>query len=120
MHLLEIAALDPRAAAELGRLGRRRRRPYEAGKAPLGFGHNRLVLNSAGRGQQHAGAAVIARQIGADALRIERAHCFRRAEDRTAEWLAGKRGFVQTLEHQIVGRVFGRADLLHDDILLAA
>ena len=40
--------------------------------------------------------------------------------ERPTGWL-GKRGFVQTLEHQIVGRRLRLgADLLHDDVLLAA
>ena len=38
MHLLEVARLEPRAAAEARRLRDRRGRPVEAGEAPLDLG----------------------------------------------------------------------------------
>ena len=119
MHLLEIARLDPGAAAETRRFGRRCGRTDEAGEAFLGFGDDSLVLDGAGGSHQHVGRAIVACEVGAQARGIERAHRLWCAENSAAERLARERGFVQALEHQIVGRVFGGADFLHDDVLLA-
>jgi len=41
------------------------------------------------------------------------------AQDGTADRLRRKRRFLEPVEHQIVRRIFGRTDLLHDDVLLA-
>ena len=38
--------------------------------------------------------------------------------ERPTGW-SGERGLLQLVEHEVVGRVLGRADLLHDDVLLA-
>ena len=65
------------------------------------------------------GRAVVARQIGLEALAVERAHGRARAEDRAADRLIREGDRLQIFEHQIVGRVLDRADLLHDDVLLA-
>jgi hypothetical protein len=86
---------------------------------PLRFLYDGLVLDGSGGGHQHVGSAIVTRQISLDARRIERAHGLRRAENGTANRLIGKRGRLQAVEHQIVRRIFGSADFLHNDVLLA-
>jgi hypothetical protein len=46
-------------------------------------------------------------------------HRFAGAEDRTADRLARERRFLQLVEDDVVRRVLGRADFLHDHALLA-
>ena len=99
--------------------GARRCRPDEAGETFLGVGDDVRVIDRAGRRHQHVGRAIVAREIGAQPRRTERAHGLRRAENRAADRLLGKREFLQALEHQIVRSVFRGADLLHDHVLLA-
>ena len=53
MHLLEVARLDPRAAAERRRLRRRRGRADEAGEALLDLGDDRVVIDRAGGRDHH-------------------------------------------------------------------
>ena len=94
--------------------------PVEAREALFDLGDHRLVIDRAGGGDHHVGR----RDNGG---RDSRATCspsnertvFARAENRAAERLVGKGGGLQMLEHQIVGRVGDRADLLDDDVLLA-
>ncbi len=74
---------------------------------------------NARRRDHHVGRAIVARQIGAQPRGIERPHRLGRAEDRAADRLAGKGGGLQVVEHELVGRVLGGADLLDDDVLLA-
>ena len=119
MHLLEIALLDAGAAGKARLLGRRCARPGEAVKPPLGLADHVLVANRAGGRDHHAGRPVVAGQIGAQALGVERAHGRARAENGTADRLARKGGRLEMFEHEIVRRVFHGPDLLDDDILLA-
>ena len=78
-----------------------------------------MVLDRAGGRDHHVGRAIVAREIGGEPRAIERAHGRGRAEDRTADRLAGKGSLLQPVQDQIVRRVLGGADLLHDDVLLA-
>jgi len=64
------------------------------------------------------GRAIIAFEIGADPRRIERTHGRGRAENRTTDRLTRKGGRLQAVEHEIVGRIVRRADLLDDHALL--
>ena len=119
MNLLEVACFDPGAAAELRRFRRRRRGTRKAGETFLDIGDNCAVIDRPGSGHDHAGAAIVARQIGAQACRIERSNRIWRAQNGAAHRLHRKCGFLQPVEHEIVGRILGGADFLHDDILLA-
>ena len=87
MDLLEIARLELGAAAELRRLRQRRGRAVELAEAPLDLGDHGGVLDRAGRRDHHVGRAIVAREIGAQVLLLERAHGLRRAEDRAADRL---------------------------------
>ena len=79
-----------------------------------------LVVDRAGGRDHHVGRAVVARRDRrAASSRSNERTVVGRAQDRAADRLAGKRGLLQLVEHEIVGRVLGRADLLHDDVLLA-
>ena len=77
------------------------------------------MIDRAGRRHHHVGRAIVAREIGRELAAVERAHGLARAEDRTADRLAGIRRLLQPVEHEVVGRVLGGADLLHDHVLLA-
>ena len=100
-------------------LRHRRRRSVEMAEALLDLGDHRGMLDRAGRRHHHVGPAIVARQISAQVPVLERAHALRRAEDRAPHRLARERARLQIVEHEIVGRVLGRTDLLHDDVLLA-
>ena len=105
--------------AKVAGCGGGRLRSDEARETPLHLGDDHLVIDRAGGRDHHVGRAVVAREIAAQAARVERAHRLRRAEDRAADRLVRERHLLQVLEDQVVGRVLGRADLLHDDVLLA-
>jgi len=119
MDLFEVARFDARTADKARGLGQRSLRTAEGGKAPLDLRDDRVVIDRAGRRDDHVGRPVVAREIGAQAARVEGAHGLGGAEDRAADRLARKRHGLEIFEDQIVGRIFGRADLLHDHVLLA-
>ena len=64
-------------------------------------------------------AAIVLRHIVAERRRRLRAHRLRRAENRAAERLIGEGAFLEKFENQVLGRVVGGADFLHDHVLLA-
>ena len=66
-----------------------------------------------------SGAAIVAREIGGKPRTIERAYGRGRAQDRATDRLTGEGGLLQPVPDEIVRGVLGRADLLHDDVLLA-
>ena len=83
------------------------------------LGEHGLMIDRAGGGDDDVRRLVIAHEIVAQLGVVERAHGLRRAEDRAAERLIGKRHHVQMFEDEIVRRVGDGADLLDDDVLLA-
>ena len=100
--------------------GRRARRHRQAGETLFHlFGEGRMI-DGAGRDHEHPVRRVIARKIVADLARREALDRFRRAEDRPAERLAEIGDLGKLVEHHVVGRVVGGADLLQDDVLFAA
>src|SRR5689334_8376128 len=119
MDLLEVARLDPHAATELGRRRHRPDRAHEAGEAALGLLDDGLMIDRAGGGDDHGGRAIMAGEIRAQPLAVERTHGGAGAEDRAADRLVREGRRLQIFEHQIVGSVLDRADLLDDDVLLA-
>src|ERR1051325_1048290 len=80
---------------------RGRRGAGKAGEVLLGVGDDRRMVDGAGGGEDHAGPAIIASEVGTQARRIKRAHGLRRAEDGTANRLLGERRFLQAIEHQV-------------------
>ena len=108
-----------RSAHEPRGIRRRRQRPIEVGEPALDLRHHRLVIDRAGGSHHHVGRAVVAREVGRKLAAVERAHGLARPQDRAADRLVRKRRLLQPLEHQIVGRILGGADLLHDHVLLA-
>ena len=93
--------------------------PANAAKRRSHLRDDHPVIDRAGRRDHHVGRAVIAREIRAQPARIERAHRLGRAEDRAADRLVRERDALEIFEDQVVGRVLGGADFLHDDVLLA-
>ena len=119
MDLLEVARVDPDAAAELGGIGHGRRGSVEGAETPLGLRHDGAMLDGTCRRDDHIGRPIIAAEIGAEPRRVERADARGRAQNRTPDRLPGERGRLQVVEHDVVGRVLRGPDLLHDDVLLA-
>ena len=97
----------------------RRGRGVEAGKSLRHFLDHALVVDRAGGGHHHVGAAVMRREIAAQHVAIEILQRLRGAQQRTAHRLVRKAEFVEVLEHDVIGRILRRADFLHDDALLA-
>ena len=58
-------------------------------------------------------------EIVVDRVAVEGADALAGAEDRAADRLVRPGGGGEKIEHEIVGRVLDRADLLQDDVLLA-
>ena len=77
------------------------------------------MFDGAGGGHDDVRRAIVPGEIVAQFAVVERAHRFRRAQDRAAERLVGKGDDLQVLENEIVRRVGDGADFLNDDILLA-
>ena len=77
------------------------------------------MLDVAGRHRDHALGAVLPIDEGMQLLRGEGLHRLGRAEDRAADRLVAERGFGETVEDDVVGRVVRGADLLQDHVLLA-
>ena len=119
MDLLEVARLDPHAAAKLRRRRGRARAPREGRKLALGLLDHDAMIDAARRGDHRVGGPVMARQIALEPLAVERAHGRPRAQDRAADRLVRIGDRLQIFENQIVGRILNRADLLDDDVLLA-
>ena len=61
----------------------------------------------------------MAREIAVDRRAIERGDALARAQDRAADRLIRPGRGGEEIEHEIVGRVLDRADLLDDDVLFA-
>ena len=61
----------------------------------------------------------MAAQIVVDRRAVEGPDALARAENRPADRLVRPGGRGEEIEHEIVGRVLDRADLLQDDVLLA-
>ena len=81
---------------------------------------DRGVIDRAGGGDDHrAGADNGGADRRRSPSRSKPPTVSRRAEDRPADRLVRKGGGVEEVEHEIVGRVLDRADLLQDDVLLA-
>ena len=78
-----------------------------------------IVFDRAGGGDDRGAGAVAAAQIEIDRRPVEGPDALPRAQDRPADRLVrpGCRG--EEIEHQVVRRVFDRADFLDDDVLLA-
>src|SRR6185437_8217179 len=117
MRLLE-APPDPGLAAAIvgfGLDGRRRvRQRFQAG---LSEAHDMIVLDRAGGGDDCRARAIAAVEIAVDRRPVEGPDAFPRAEDRPADRLIRPSGRGEEIEHQVVGRVVDRPDLLDDDIL---
>jgi len=76
------------------------------------------VVDRAGSATTMSGARVSARKIAAQAARVERPHRIRGTQIERPT--AGPRiDGLEIFEDQVVRVVFGRADFLHDDVLLA-
>ena len=120
MHLLEIARLDARAADEFRRLRRRRRRAVELRRTaarprrrppdarPRRPPRPPCRARDSCAPDRRAGGA---RRTSARVSGVPRI-------ERPIGW-SGNAMRLQIFEHQVVGRVLGGADLLHDDVLLA-
>ena len=119
MGLLE-RLLGQRFAAAIGG---RRAAPASPAARPASSASARsdelVVVDRAGGGDDRRRRAVVAAQIGVDRRAIEAADALAGAEDRPADRLIGPGAGGEEIEHEIVGRVLDRADLLHDDVLLA-
>ena len=77
------------------------------------------MIDRARRRDHHIGRAIVAREVGAQPARIDRAHRLGRPEDRAPDRLVRERDALQVFEDEIVGRVLHGADFLHDHVLLA-
>ena len=85
----------------------------------LHLSHDRVVLHRARCRDHHVGPAIVACEICSKPRTIERSHSCGRPENGTADRLTSKGSLLQPVPNQIVRRVLGGADLLHDDVLLA-
>ena len=85
----------------------------------LDLAHESVVLDVAGRDDDHALGAVLPLDEGVELLRGEGLHRFGRAEDRAADRLVAEGRLGEAVEDDVVGRVVRGADLLQDDVLLA-
>ena len=83
------------------------------------FAHDRRMIDVARRGHDHARSAIVACEIGPQAVGRERADRLRRAENRPADRLVGESTRLEQVEHEVIRRVVGGANLLKDDALLA-
>ena len=119
-HRLLQASAALGFAAAIGRslLGRRRR-GRKLFEARLNEGEDMIVLHRAGRGDNSGAGAVAATEIVVDRRPIEGLYSIARAENRPANRLVRPGGRGEEIKHQIVRRVFDRADLLDYDVLLA-
>ena len=77
-----------------------------------------IVLDRAGGGDDGGAGAIAAAQIAVDRRPVEGLDALARAENRPADRLVRPSGRGEEIEHQVVRRVFDRADLLEDDVLL--
>ena len=102
-----------------GALRRRSLRSVESPEALLDVGDDRLMVDGARRRDHHVGRAIIAREVGAQPARVDRAHRLGCPQDRAPDRLVRERDALQIFEDQVVGRIFDGADLLHDHVLLA-
>ena len=118
MRLLEPSSNLGLAAAISGALLGRRRRGVELFEARLSEGKDMIVLDRAGRGDDRGAGAIAAAQIVVDGRPVEGLDALARAENRPADRLVRPGGRGEEIEHQVVRRVFDRADLLEDDVLL--
>jgi hypothetical protein len=111
---------EPEPARERARLGRGQRRGTQRFAEDALRQIEQLVLvHGAGRADHQSVRGV---KAGPPLLQVARSrgrHGRRRAQDRTAEGLAGEGGVLGQLEDVVVGRVGGLGDLLGDDLLLA-
>src|SRR6516165_11178034 len=119
MSLFEIARLDAGASDETCWLRRRWPRAGEARESSFDFRHHGLVLDCACRRHHHVGAPIVAAEIGGEPRAVERAHGCRRAEDGPTDRLVSESGLLQLVPDEIVRRILGGTDLLHDHVLLA-
>ncbi len=69
--------------------------------------------------QHHVRAVILGGEIRAEMGALEAAHAVGGAEDRSADRLVGKRRFLHEVEHDVLGRIHGRCDLLQDHVALA-
>ncbi len=99
--------------------GRRARGHRQAGEALFHLLGERRMIDRAGGDHEHPVGGVVAREIVADLARREALDGIRRAEDRPSERLAAIGDLGKLVEHNVVGRVVGRADLLQDDVFFA-
>src|SRR5690349_24908816 len=95
MRLFKVLPFDIGAADEAGWLTGMTLRAAEAVEQPLCLVHDHTMLDRAGRGNHHVGSAVIAREIMAQPVRIDRAHALAGAEDRAADRLIRERAALQ-------------------------
>src|SRR6185312_7085479 len=79
--------------------------------------HDMIVLDRAGGGDDCRARAIAAVEIAVDRRPVEGPDAFPRAEDRPADRLVRPGGRGDEIEHQVVGRIVDRPDLLDDDIL---
>ncbi len=120
MRLLEFAVHYAGAAlAEHRRLRLRRRRAVEARKSFRHFLDHPLVIDGAGGGDHHVGAAIMRREIAPQHIAVEGFQRLCRTQQRTPHRLIRIAELVEVFEHDIVGRILRRADLLHDHAFLA-
>ncbi len=119
MGLLQIALLAQLAALVAGGLGLARVLVREIAEQLGGEIDQLVMLDLAGRGQDHPARPVIAPHVVDQRGARHRRHGLGRPQDRAAERLAGIGGLLEQVEHQVVRRVLDHADLLQDDLALA-
>ncbi len=120
MRLLELAVHHARAAlAEHRRLRLWRGRAVKTCELLRHFLDHPLVIDRAGGRHHHVGPAIMRRQIAAQRIAVKTLQRFGRPQQRAAHRLVRVTQFVEVFEHDVIGRILRRPDLLHDDALFA-
>ena len=90
----------------------------EPAEVALGEVDQLLVVDIAGRRDDHLRSAIMRAEKTLQVIGCVRADRFRRSEHGAANRLAGKRGLLEELEHPVLRHVVRGADLLQDHVLL--